>query len=97
MTISQRDMEYETLQIKFLRGKVKRIAADLRSMAEEVERAATFKDEDYYSVPGKVTSSVLWGVANLNLDRLSDMVRDVVEAQEYSVSKAAEDEAVRSE
>lgn len=54
---------------KVLRDHVRLIAADLRKLADSLDREAESKHPD--SIASRVQHGIVWGVANLHLDGLT--------------------------
>lgn len=74
---------------------IEKIAAKLRDMAEEVERAGRHQGDGAPYPPGvvagRVTHIIAWGVANLNVESLVTNIDDV-----YAVDALMAEEATQS-
>lgn len=83
MTNTDRNQDYVDTQVEFAREKIRKVARDLRRIADSVERRADFKVEKIDSAVSDVLHDVLWGVPNLGLDVLADHATRVHDAEKF--------------
>lgn len=80
------------MAVEELVRKAKAVASDLREMADRVARSTTFHHmtdlDDVTRVVSEIQHTVLWGVANLNLDELSSRLREL-ESKRREVAEMA--------
>jgi hypothetical protein len=86
---------FEEVAADQLRGRIEKVAARLRDLADEVERESRTFDRigqrgrpSYAMVARNVQHAVLWGLANLSLDGLTDAAYDADQARTTAAVRA---------
>jgi hypothetical protein len=76
-TVPKRPETNEEWSAQFLREGIQKVAANLRDLADRVERATHAVDgvgrpgrPNYGSAAGEVSHTLAWGFANLNVEQL---------------------------